>query len=99
MSAFFFTESNNTYTEKTLPIENVLKTTVLNSQGIIVNAYPDFTENTYKENQVTFFKKSHLKNETYKAQQKRLLSYQKTSKLITVGLTTKQIIFPFHSFT
>lgn len=99
MSAFFFTESNNTHAKKALPIENVLKKTVLNNQGIIVNAYPDFTENTLQENQVTFFKKSYLKNATYKAQQKRLLTYLKTSKLITVGLTTKQIIFPFHSFT
>ncbi|MEP3837274.1 MAG: hypothetical protein ABJM36_06480 [Algibacter sp.] len=100
LSTFFFTESQNDYAEKAPKTQHkVLKSTALNNQGIIVNSYLDFTVNSFHEEQISFFKKLHLKNRVCKEQQENYLVYQKTCKLISISLPIRQIIFPHHSFT
>lgn len=100
LSTFFFTESQNNYAEKTPVTQHkVLKSTALNNQGIIVNSYLDFTVNSFKEDQFSFFKKLYLKNKICKEQQENYLVYQKACKLISISLPIRQIIFPHHSFT
>ncbi|AUC83151.1 hypothetical protein [Lacinutrix sp. Bg11-31] len=100
LSTFFFTESETTIAIKnTLPQNTVQTSTGFNTQGIIVNSQIDFTVNLSQEDNVPFFKQLGLINAVYKEQQENYLVYEKTSKLIDVSLTTKQIIFPFHWFT
>lgn len=100
LSTFFFTENLDTYAVKTPAQQHhVVKNTAFNNQGIIVNSNLDFSSNTSLEDNIPFFKYLHLKNAVYKEQQENYLSYQKTCKLINIRLTTKAIIFPFHSFT
>lgn len=100
LSTFFFTESETAITIKnTLPQNTVQTSTGFNTQGIIVNSQIDFTVNLSQEDNLSFFKQLGLVNEVYKEHQESYLVYEKTSELIDVSLTTKEIVFPFHWFT
>lgn len=100
LSTFFFTESETAIAIKnTLPQNTVQTSTGFNTQGIIVNSQIDFSVNLSQEDNLSFFKQLGLVNGVCKEQKESYLVYEKTSELIDVSLTTKEIIFPFHWFT
>ena len=99
ISTFFFTESEITSVHNTSPQPTVQASTSSNTKGLIVDSHVDFTVDASQEDNITFFKQQGLLNAVCKEQQESYLVYQKTSQLIDVGLTTRQIIFPFHWFT
>ncbi len=100
LSTFFFSGGEVTTTvHNTFPQQTVQASTAYSSQGVIVDSQLEIIVNLQLDDSNPFFKQLGLINAVYREQQENFLAYQKTSKCITVGLSTRQIIYPFHWFT